>query len=298
MAKKHRFNHVDFEVQPGRTVNLSKWSTKAGKNILSKGLADEVLAADVADLQRAQELLYASNRYSMLVILQGMDTSGKDGVIRHVMSGVNPLGCRAYAFKTPNEQELQHHFLWRPAAYLPARGMICLFNRSYYEEVMVVRVHPQFLEPQRLPQLKDLKEKSLDKLWRQRYREINAFERALVRNGTLVLKFFLHLSPDVQKQRLLERIRQPEKNWKFNPRDLHERQLWPAYQTVFEAAFKATSSAWAPWYIIPADDKWYTRAVIADIVAEKLSQLKLSYPEVTDDQRKLFAELARELQAG
>lgn len=297
MGNKHRFDHRNFEVKPGSDVNLSKWSTKAGKDLVSKGLAEEALAVDVELLQRAQELLYASNRFALLVILQGMDASGKDGMIRHVMSGVNPLGCRAYPFRAPNEQELKHHFLWRPVAYLPERGTISLFNRSYYEEVMVVRVHPQFLEPQRLPQLHGLKTKSLERLWKQRYREINSFERALVNNGTLVMKFFLHLSPEVQKQRLLDRITEPDKNWKFNPSDLEERRLWPAYETAFEEAIKETSTERAPWYIIPADDKWYARAAIADLIASRLSKLELSYPEVKPEQRQLYEQLGRELQA-
>ena len=297
MAKKHRFEPRAFEVKPGSSVKLGKWSTKAGKELLAKDLADEALAADVAALRTAQDRLYASNKYSLLVILQGMDASGKDGAIRHVMSGVNPLGCRAYSFKAPNEAEVKHHFLWRPAAYLPERGMISLFNRSYYEEVLVVRVHPAFLEPQRLPQLKTLKPKSLEKLWKQRFREINAFERSLVSSGTLVVKFFLHISTGEQKQRLLERIKQPEKNWKFNPSDLDERQLWPAYMTAFEEALAATSTNWAPWHVIPADNKWYARAAIADTIEAKLAGLDIKYPDVTDEQRELYQKLAKRLEA-
>lgn len=294
LGKKHRFNHRHFEVKPGSSVNLGKLSTKAGKELLPKELADEALAADVADLQANQDRLYSSNRYSLLVILQGMDASGKDGVIRHVMSGVNPLGCRAYAFKAPNEEELKHHFLWRPMRFLPERGMISLFNRSYYEEVMVVRVHPKFLEAQRLPAVEPHKPKSLEKLWKQRYREINAFERSLSGSGTMVLKFFLHVSPEEQKQRLLERIRQPEKNWKFNPRDIEERQLWPAYKSAFEAALEETSTEWAPWHIIPADSKWYARSAIADIIAARLEKLDLRYPEISQDQSDLYTKLEAE----
>lgn len=296
MAKKHRFDLKHFELKPGSSVNLGKWSTKAGRERLPKELADEALAADVAALQAAQVRLYASNKFSLLVILQGLDASGKDGAIAHVMRGVNPLGCRAYAFKPPNETELKHHFLWRPAAFLPERGMISLFNRSYYEEVLVVRVHPEFLEPQRLPQLKGLKPKSLEKLWKQRFREINAFERSLVNNGMLVLKFFLHISPDEQKERLIERIKVPEKNWKFNPRDLEERKLWPTYMTAFEEAMSATSTSWAPWFVIPADNKWYARAAIADIITAKLEKLSIEYPEIGDEQRELYNKLAKELE--
>ena len=297
MAKKHRFSTRAFEVKPGSKVNLSKLSTRAGKELLPKELAEEALAADVASLQDAQDRLHASNRYGVLVILQGMDASGKDGVIRHVMSGVNPLGCRAYAFKAPNEGELKHHFLWRAMPCLPERGMISLFNRSYYEEVLVVRVHPEFLEPQRLPMLKSLKPKSLGKLWKQRYREMNTFERTLVLNGTLVLKFFLHVSRDEQKQRLLERMQQPEKNWKFNPRDLEERQLWKEYRGAFEDMLGETSTEWAPWHVIPADNKWYARAAIADIIAARLEGLNLAYPKVTSEQRELYAKLSKALEA-
>ena len=296
MAKKHRFDLDHFAVKPGSDVNLGKWPTKAGKEFLPKELADDALAADVAELRAAQDRLYASNKFSVLVILQGMDASGKDGAIRHVMSGVNPLGCRAYAFKAPNETELKHHFLWRPAPFLPERGMISLFNRSYYEEVLVVRVHPEFLEPQRLPQLKSVKPKSLAKLWKQRFREINAFERSLVNNGTLVIKFFLHLSTKEQKERLLQRIKVPEKNWKFNPRDLDERQLWPAYMTAYEKTLAATSTDWSPWYVIPADNKWYARAAIADIITARLEAMKFDYPDITDQQRELYQKLAKQLE--
>lgn len=297
MAKKHRFDLRTFEVKPGSAVKLGKWSTKAGKEFLPKDLADDALAADVAALKEAQERLYASHKYSLLVILQGMDAAGKDGAISHVMSGVNPLGCRAYAFKAPNETELKHHFLWRPAACLPERGMISLFNRSYYEEVLVVRVHPQLLLPQRLPQVKALKPKTLEKLWKQRFREINAFERSLVSNGTVVIKFFLHLSRDEQKQRFLERIKEPEKNWKFNPGDIEERKLWPDYMTAFEETLAATSTQWAPWYVIPADNKWYARAAIADIIAARLENLNLKFPKISDEQLQLYEKLGKELEA-
>lgn len=297
MAKKHRFQLSDFEVKPDSSVNLSKWSTKAGKQSLAKDLADEALNADVAALREAQERLFASNRFALLVIFQGIDASGKDGAIGHVMSGVNPLGCRAYSFKAPNDEELKHHFLWRPMPCLPARGMICLFNRSYYEEVLVVRVHPKFLAPQCLPGIKIDKPKSLQKLWKQRYREINAFERTLVSNGTQVIKFFMHVSPEEQKERLLERIRQPEKNWKFNPGDLEERKLWSEYREAFEENLSQTSTEWAPWHVIPADNKWYARAAIADIIAARLEKLDLQYPTVTDEQRALYAQLGEKLAA-
>lgn len=300
-AKKHRFDPKAFQVPLDSKVKLDKISTRASKENLPKDWADAALAADVSTLQSAQHRLYAASRYAVLVILQGIDASGKDGAISHVMSGVNPLGCRAYAFKAPNEEELKHHFLWRPARFLPERGMISLFNRSYYEEVMTVRVHPQFLDPQRLPQLhghpaEELSRKQLRRIWKQRYREINAFEHSLVLNGTLVIKFFLHVSRDEQKQRLLARINEPESNWKFNPGDLKERALWPEYMEAYEDALSHTSTEWAPWYIIPGDNKWFARAAIADLIVARLEQLDLTYPEVTDEQRELYQKLAKQLE--
>lgn len=295
MAKKHRFDARNFLVRPESKVNLAKHSTEPGKEFADRSAASEALAADVESLRSAQERLYAGDRFSVLVILQGMDASGKDGAIGHVMSGVNPLGCRAYAFKAPNETEVKHHFLWRPMQYLPQRGMMSIFNRSYYEEVLAVRVHPQFLEPQRIPDLKINKPKQLSKLWKQRYREINAFERSLVANGTLVIKFFLNVSKAEQKSRLLERMENPDKHWKFNPRDLEERALWPEYQAAYEESLAETSTEWAPWYIVPADEKWYARAVIADLITARLDELDLQFPGVTEQQKTLYQELAKKL---
>lgn len=295
MGKRHRFDESKFLVEPGGSLNLSKRKTEAGKELLDKSLAKEALAADVSALQDAQRLLYASDSHSLLVIFQGMDAAGKDGTIRHVMGGVNPQGCRVYSFKAPNSTELKHHFLWRSAACLPERGMISLFNRSYYEEVLVVRVHPDFLIPQRLPSLKSTKAKSLDKLWKRRYREIRGFEQTLAEHGTQILKFFLHVSPDEQKNRLLERLTDPAKHWKFNEGDLAERKLWPQYQRAFEDALTATSTKSAPWYVIPADDKWYARAAVADIIAEKLESLNLKYPVVREAEIAEFDHFAQQL---
>ncbi len=296
MVKKHRFDEKKFVVEPGSELQLSKRSTKAGKELNDKVFAAEALAADVSALQEAQRRLYASNSHSLLVILQGMDAAGKDGTIRHVMGGVNPQGCRVYSFKAPSGAELDHHFLWRSVPCLPARGMISLFNRSYYEEVLVVRVHPEFLTPQKLPKLKVQKDKSLDKLWKRRYKEINGFEQILADNGTQILKFFLHVSRDEQKERLLERLREPEKHWKFNANDLAERQLWPKYETAFQEALSNTSTKAAPWYVIPADDKWYARAAVADIVTSKLESLELEYPTVPPEERATYDDLARKLE--
>lgn len=295
MGKRHRFSDAKFLVERSETLDLSQRPTEAGKELTDKSHGVEQLAADVTALKAAQQVLYASDTHSLLIILQGMDAAGKDGTIRHVMGGVNPQGCRVYTFKAPNETQVQHHFLARAVPCLPPRGMISIFNRSYYEEVLVVRVHPEFLEPQKLPQLNSLSGSALDKLWKQRYREINAFERSLADHGTVILKFMLHVSPEEQKERLLKRLEQPEKNWKFNASDLSERQLWPKYRTAFEQALSSTSTSWAPWYVIPADKKWYARAAIADIISAKLESLDLQYPTVPERQKANFAEFVRQL---
>ena len=288
---KHSFEAKKFRVKEGDPIKLGKISTKAGKELTKKAEGIEALKADNASLQEAQNRLFASGQRSLLIILQGMDASGKDGTIRHVISGVNPQGCRIYSFRAPNTEEVQHHFLWRPMRFLPARGMISIFNRSYYEEVMVVRVHPEFLGPQNLPPFK----KPMD-LWKQRFEEIRNFEQTLVNSGTSVLKFYLHVSREEQKARLLERLTQPDKRWKFNERDLEERKLWEKYEVATEDVLSATSSKSTPWYIIPADDKWYARAAIADIIAGHLDSLDLEYPKVSPEDEEKFVMLAKQLQ--
>ena len=287
---KHCFDAKKFRVKEGDSIKLSKISTKAGKELSKKADGIEALKVDNASLQEAQNRLFASGHRSLLIILQGMDASGKDGTLRHVISGVNPQGCRIYSFRAPNTEEVQHHFLWRPMRFLPARGMISIFNRSYYEEVMVVRVHPEFLGPQNLPPFK----KPMD-LWKQRFGEIRNFEQTLVNCGTSVLKFYLHVSRDEQKARLLERLTQPDKRWKFNERDLEERKLWEKYEEATEEVLSATSSKSMPWYIIPADNKWYARAAIADIIAAHLDSLDLEYPKLSPEDEEKFAMLATQL---
>ena len=287
---KHSFDAKKFRVKEGDSIKLSKISTKAGKELSKKAEGIEALKVDNASLQEAQNRLFASGQRSLLIILQGMDASGKDGTVRHVISGVNPQGCRIYSFRAPNTEEVQHHFLWRPMRFLPARGMISIFNRSYYEEVMVVRVHPEFLGPQNLPPFK----KPTD-LWKQRFGEIRNFEQTLVNGGTSVLKFYLHVSRDEQKARLLERLTQPDKRWKFNERDLEERKLWEKYEEATEEVLPATSSKSTPWYIIPADNKWYARAAIADIIAAHLDSLDLEYPKLSPEDEEKFAMLATQL---
>lgn len=293
--KKHRFDEKKFLVPPKEKLQLTKRSTKAGKELGGKQEGIEALAADVTALQEAQQVLYASGTHSLLVIFQGMDAAGKDSTIRHVVGAVNPQGCRVHSFKAPNATELQHHFLWRPMPCLPERGMISIFNRSYYEETLVVRVHPKFLGPQQIPGVDPTKSKSLNRLWKQRFREINAMESSLVANGTVVLKFFLHVSQDEQRERFLERLTNPEKYWKFNSGDLAERKLWPEYEKAFEETLSQTSTTAAPWFVIPADNKWYMRAAIADIIASRLESLELQYPEVADQEAADFANYADQL---
>lgn len=297
MAKKHRFDSSKFMVAPAKPLDLTKRATKAGKELQDKLVAAEALAADVSSLEEQQQVLFASKQYSLLIIIQGMDASGKDGIIRHVMGAFNPQGCRVYSFTAPNSTETKHHFLWRPGPCLPEKGMISLFNRSYYEEVLVVRVHPRFLEPQQIPGLRIDKAKSLDRLWQLRYKEIRAFERALVNNGTQVIKFFLHVSLDEQKSRLIERIKEPEKHWKFNARDLEERKLWPDYMQAFQQCLENTSTDEAPWFVIPSDDKWYARAAVADIIAARLERLGLKYPEVPEEQKAEYAKYLQQLES-
>ncbi len=296
MGKSHRFSAEKFFVDPAEKFAIAKRPTEAGKELKDKSEAVQKLATDVSALQDVQQVLYAADSHSLLVIFQGMDAAGKDGTIRHVMGGVNPQGCRVYSFKAPNATEQKHHFLGRAMPCLPERGMISLFNRSYYEEVLVVRVHPEFLVPQRLPELVELKPKTLEKLWKQRYKEIKAFERTLVHQGTVVLKFYLNVSRDEQKKRLLERLKNPEKYWKFNAGDLAERRLWGDYQTAIDDVLVQTSTTDAPWYVIPSDDKWYARAAIADIITAKLESLGLAYPKVPAEEQAKFADYARQLE--
>lgn len=292
MGNKHRFHAKKFRVASEEKIRLRKISTAAGDELSDKKRAVEEIAADVSSLKLAQQKLFASGHRALLIILQGMDASGKDGLIKHVMGGVNPQGCRVYSFKAPNHEEVQHHFLWRPMKYLPEKGMMSIFNRSYYEETLVVRVHPEFLVPQKLPPIKKIED-----LWLQRFEEIVHFEETLVRHGTSVLKFYLHVSRDEQKSRLLERLRIPEKQWKFNERDLAERNLWSEYEAAYEAMLPATSTKAAPWFIIPADDKWYARAAVADLVADHLESLGLEFPSIEQAMQSKYEQLAKQLES-
>ena len=285
--------------EPGKKVNLKDFPTgwaqseefkSLGKDAI-KERASELLESNRNTLAQAQELLWASNIYSVLIVLQGMDTSGKDGTIKHVMSGVNPQGCRVTSFKVPTDEETDHNFLWRYTRALPARGEIGLFNRSYYEDVLVVKVHPEILDNQQLPP-----GKRGDKFWNARYDDINAFERHLVRNGTLILKFFLHISKEEQKKRLMERLEDKEKYWKFSLSDLAERHFWDEYLEAYEQMLNRTSTDAAPWYIIPADYKWVARTAVADIISSKIQTLDLQFPKVSEENLKQLEKAHKELQ--
>jgi PPK2 family polyphosphate:nucleotide phosphotransferase len=253
-----------------------------------KQLARDSLTQDVSELAEAQDRLYAANSWSILMIFQAMDAAGKDGTIKHVMSGVNPQGCQVFSFKQPSSEELDHNFLWRYTRALPERGRIGIFNRSYYEEVLVVRVHPALLEAQRIPKLSPD-----EKFWQHRFDDINALERHLTRNGTAVLKFFLNLSKEEQRKRFQKRLEDPRKHWKFAAADLAERGYWDDYMNAYEEAIAATSTKWAPWYVIPADHKWVARGLVARVVASTIDALDLRYPEVTPAQEEAI-ELARQ----
>jgi PPK2 family polyphosphate:nucleotide phosphotransferase len=265
----------DFRVKPGDAVDLKKWPTLVTPVYSSKQEYQSLLADHVAQLAKMQKLLYASDRYAVLLIFQAMDAAGKDGAIKHVMSGVNPQGCQVFSFKHPSAVELDHDFLWRTTRDLPERGRIGIFNRSYYEEVLVARVHPEILRSQRLPD-EALDEKTI---WHERYRSISGLEQHLHQNGTRIIKFFLHLSKEEQRKRFLERIDRPEKNWKFSQADITERQFWKQYMEAYEACLAATSSEVAPWYVVPADDKENARLIISHIVQDTLSDLKMQYPQ-------------------
>ena len=269
-------------MHPGAKVNLKKWPTKVKPFCKSKKQYKKLLEAHVEELSALQQLHYASNRHALLLIFQGMDAAGKDGAIRHVMSGVNPEGCEVFSFKQPTADELEHDFLWRTNRHLPERGRIGIFNRSYYEEVLVVRVHPEILRSQGLSEeLRD--EKSI---WKERYRSIVDLEQHLHRNGTRVIKFFLHLSKDEQRKRFLERINERDKNWKFSLADIHERKYWKHYMHAFEDCLSATSTHEAPWFVVPADDKENSRLIVSRIVLDALNEFKMGYPKTTAKRRR------------
>jgi PPK2 family polyphosphate:nucleotide phosphotransferase len=272
----------DFRVPAGKKVSLKKWPTLVKPVYKSKKDYAKLLRQQVEELSSLQRLLYASDRHAVLLIFQAMDAAGKDGAIRNVMSGVNPQGCQVFSFKHPSATELDHDFLWRTTQSLPERGRIGIFNRSYYEEVLIVRVHPEILREQRLP------DGLLDEntVWQQRYHSIMDLENHLYRNGTRIIKFFLHLSEEEQRKRFLDRIDEPDKNWKFSLADIHERKYWKDYMKAYEACLSATSTRHAPWYVVPADDKENSRLIVSKIVLDVFNELKMEYPRTTEERRR------------
>jgi len=278
---KMKISSKDFRTPHGKKVKLKKWPTLVKPFAETKEIYKESLAEDVKEMSSLQQLLYASGNYALLLIFQGMDSAGKDGAIRHVLSGINPQGCEVYSFKQPSSEELKHDFLWRTTCRLPERGRIGIFNRSYYEKVLVVRVHPEILLSQGLP--KELCSKKT--LWEERYRSIVDLERHLYCNGTRTVKIFLHLSEEEQRRRFLSRIDEPDKNWKFSLADIHERKYWKQYTEAYEECLESTSTHHAPWYIVPADDKENARLIISNIVLDALKDLKMAYPKTTEKHR-------------
>ena len=293
-----RMSRFDEFVQPYRVTKGKGFRLEDHSPRDTAGLKEEkkkargLLAEGVEMLADLQDKLYAQDRWGVLLIFQAMDAAGKDGTIKHVMSGVNPQGCQVFSFKSPSTEELDHDFLWRTTKCVPERGRIGIFNRSYYEEVLVVRVHPELLARQTLPPKLVSK-----RIWKERFESIASFERHLARNGTVVLKFFLNVSRKEQKKRFLERLDEPEKNWKFSVADVRERQRWKDYMAAYEDAIRATAAPWAPWYVVPADNKWFTRLIVAGAIIHAMEQLDLRYPAVDDEKKKQLAAARRVLNA-
>jgi PPK2 family polyphosphate:nucleotide phosphotransferase len=286
-----QINSADFRVREGDEVNLKKWPTLIEPAYASKKHYQKLLGEHVARLSAMQQLHYASDRYAVLLIFQAMDAAGKDGVIRHVMSGVNPQGCQVFSFKRPSPTELQHDFLWRTTRDLPERGRIGIFNRSYYEEVLVVRVHPEILRDEGLPDAP----RHDNKIWRARYRSIVDLEKHLHDNGTRIVKFFLHLSKEEQRKRFLARIDEPEKNWKFSLADIEERKFWKDYRKAYEECLGATSMSDAPWYVVPADDKENARLIVSQIILDTFIGLDMAYPKTSAQRHEELLSIREQL---
>jgi PPK2 family polyphosphate:nucleotide phosphotransferase len=289
--KTMKIHTKDFRVREGDEVDLEKWPTKVDPVCKSKEKYQELLEEHVAQLSSQQQLLYATNRHAILLIFQAMDAAGKDGAIRHVMSGVNPQGCQVFSFKHPSAAELEHDFLWRTSRDLPERGRIGIFNRSYYEEVLIVRVHPKILLGEGLPDTPH-DDKTV---WRDRYRSIVDWEKHLHVNGTRIVKFYLHLSNEEQRKRFLERIDEPEKNWKFSVADVEERKFWKQYMKAFEECLSATSTTGSPWYVVPADDKENARLIVSQIVLDTFEALEMSYPKSSAEREQELKSIRKRL---
>ncbi len=280
-----------YRIDDGKKFRLKDFDPRSTQHVNSKRHAEELLTQSIAEMADLQDKLYAQDRWAVLLIFQAMDAAGKDGAIKHVMSGVNPQGCQVYSFKAPSSEDLNHDFLWRTSRVLPERGHIGIFNRSYYEEVLVVRVHPEILAHERMPE--DLIGKDV---WQKRFQDIENFERYLSHNGIVVRKFFLNVSKAEQKRRFLERLETPEKNWKFSAADIRERECWDDYMTAYEEMIVATSTKNSPWYVVPADNKWYTRLVVAAAIVDTLKDLHVSYPRVDPEKRKQLEQARKEVE--
>jgi PPK2 family polyphosphate:nucleotide phosphotransferase len=283
-------------VKPGKKIKLADYDTEYTGESVNKAQAETLMEIGRRHLSEVQDKLYAHNRHSVLIIFQAMDAAGKDSAVKHVLSGLNPLGVKVHSFKAPTLQELDHDYFWRHYLALPARGEIAIHNRSHYENVLVTRVHPEYVLGENLPDVSSVK-KIGPRFWQKRFKQINRFEKNLSQNGTVILKFFLHLSKKEQKKRFMERIDDPTKNWKFSYNDLKERGLWDEYQKAYEEALSATSQDHAPWFVIPADDKWYARLAITSVIYRMFEQLKISYPTVTESQRAELQEARKMLLA-
>jgi PPK2 family polyphosphate:nucleotide phosphotransferase len=294
--KKQTISYIkSLHVKPGKKINLEKdYRTSSNQKTISKKEGQKLLADGIVELARLQEMLYAYNKYSVLIVLQAMDAAGKDGAIKHVMTGFNPQGVKVSSFKVPSSTELDHDYFWRHYKELPGRGEIGIFNRSHYENVLVTRVHPEYILNENIPGINTVKD--IDrKFWEARYTQINRFEQNLYENGTMVLKLFLHVSKDEQKKRFIERIDDPEKNWKFSVADYNERQHWKKYMNAYEEMLAATSTDYAPWFVIPADEKWFTRLIIGSIIIRQFEKLNISYPKVSKEMREKLLELKEEI---
>ncbi|MBL7873704.1 MAG: polyphosphate kinase 2 family protein [Cyclobacteriaceae bacterium] len=294
LTDKNLIQLKKYLVKPKKRIKLKDFETDYKGKALNKADSELLLEAGRKHLAEVQDMLYAHNRYSVLIIFQAMDAAGKDGAVKHIMSGFNPLGVKVHSFKAPNSTELDHEYLWRHQLTLPARGEIAIHNRSHYENVLVTKVHPEWILNERIPGIETTKDIN-DKFWQQRYKQIRRFEKNLADNGTIILKFFLNVSKKEQKKRFLERIDDASKNWKFSLSDLKERAFWDDYQKAYEEALSATSTDYAPWHVIPADDKWFTRLAIASIIARKFATLKINYPVVNQAQKEELQKAKVEL---
>ena len=294
MSKKIKIDWSDFKVKDGKKISLKECPTDVKQKEIDKDDAALLLQESIREMAVLQDVLFANNRHSILIVIQAMDAAGKDGTIKHIMSGVNPAGVKVSSFKSPTTTELDHDYLWRHYIALPAKGEIGIFNRSHYENVLVTKVHPEFLLNEHHAAIESVKDIGKS-FWEKRYKQIVRFEKNLTENDTTILKFFLHVSKDVQKKRFLDRIEDPTKNWKFSTADLKERAYWDKYQEAYENAIAATSTKAAPWFIIPADDKWYSRFIIGNIICEELKKLDLKYPVISDIEKEALQQAKEKL---